>query len=99
MDVCPVSAITRDTEGVVHLDPSICVGCRACTIVCPYGAISMVDGKFVKCDHCGGEPKCVEWCPTGALEYTVLQLADMPRRRMIAETLAKPILRTREQKG
>jgi len=99
MDVCPVWALRKDEEGVVHLDTSVCVGCRACTIVCPYGAISIVDGKFVKCDQCGGEPKCVEWCPTCALEYTKSTLADMPRRRISAEILAKPVLKARGQKG
>lgn len=99
MDVCPVSAIKKNEQRVVLLDTSICVGCRACTIVCPYGAISMVNNKFVKCDQCSGEPKCVESCPTSALEYTKSTIADMPRKRIVAEILAKPVLKARGQKG
>jgi anaerobic carbon-monoxide dehydrogenase iron sulfur subunit len=30
-----------------------------------------VEGEVgVKCDLCGGRPKCVEWCPMAALRYS-----------------------------
>ncbi len=35
----------------------------------PYNAISVLDGEVVKCDLCGGDPKCVKYCSTGAIQY------------------------------
>lgn len=72
VDTCPNRAISRDTEsGVVRVDEERCVGCRMCTLACPFGLITYdpVTSKAVKCDYCGGDPECVRFCPTGALAY------------------------------
>jgi len=78
-DVCPVEAIRRDskTEAVI-LKQDVCIGCRACTLVCPYGAITMdvERGTMVKCDLCEGKPQCVELCPKGALVYERADVID-----------------------
>jgi len=98
-DVCPMDAITRDpvTEGVV-LDPDRCIGCRACTLVCPYGAISLdVERKvMIKCDLCGGEPQCVRYCPKGALSYERAEVADSLRREGKLRQIVKPLLKSKE---
>lgn len=69
MQVCPSEAITQEDEGRVVILEEKCTGCGLCVEACP---ISMVfsDGKksVRKCDLCGGEPACVKYCPTGALE-------------------------------
>ena len=36
--VCPVQATYRDAEGLVRQNYSRCIGCRFCTVACPYGA-------------------------------------------------------------
>ncbi len=37
--VCPSGATSRDERtGVVSVDKTVCVGCRACVMACPYGA-------------------------------------------------------------
>ena len=36
--VCPVGATYKDEEGVVHQNYDRCIGCRLCTVACPYGA-------------------------------------------------------------
>jgi hydrogenase-4 component A len=36
--VCPVNAITRQ-EDSIHLDESLCIGCKMCALACPFGAI------------------------------------------------------------
>ena len=76
MAICPVNAITRETDGVVTTNRATCVGCRLCTTAagCPYGMRSMDGvGKAVKCDFCrdritlpGETPYCVKTCPSGA---------------------------------
>ena len=45
LTVCPVDAISSDTDGCVKVDEKRCIGCRLCSIACPYGAI-----------HLGGTP-------------------------------------------
>lgn len=35
--VCPVQATYRDEDGLVRQDYNRCIGCRFCTVACPYG--------------------------------------------------------------
>lgn len=43
--VCPVQAITQDTDtaetGYPVIDPQLCVGCERCVSLCPHGAVVM----------------------------------------------------------
>ncbi len=69
---CPVVALSRDHEtGAVVLNEATCVGCKVCTIACPFGTINYVaeTGKVAKCDLCGGDPQCAAACPTEAITY------------------------------
>ena len=69
---CPEGAISKDPEtGVVTIDPQLCVNCSTCRTVCPYGgpAYSAPEKRVVLCDTCGGEPACVQVCPTAALTF------------------------------
>ncbi|MFB5678391.1 4Fe-4S dicluster domain-containing protein [Paenibacillus terreus] len=38
--VCPVQAI-RQENGVIHIDADACIGCKACSLACPFGAITL----------------------------------------------------------
>ncbi len=72
MLVCPVKALTLDNDtGAVILNTEICIGCKECLVVCPFGAIHYDEENkvFYKCDLCNGEPECVKWCVTGAIRY------------------------------
>jgi len=69
---CPVDAIKVDAAtGAKVIVDSQCVGCKVCTIACPFGTVnySALTGKVVKCDLCGGDPKCATACPTDAITY------------------------------
>jgi menaquinone reductase, iron-sulfur cluster-binding subunit len=35
--VCPVQATYKDEEGIVRQNYDRCIGCRFCTVACPYG--------------------------------------------------------------
>lgn len=70
VQACPVGALERHPEThAVQLKPEICQGCGACAEACPFGSIHFKDGKPLICDLCGGDPKCVDRCATGALRF------------------------------
>lgn len=72
---CMSGAMTKNAEtGRVEYDKDRCASCYMCLMSCPYGVLK-VDLKtkrtIQKCDYCGDreEPRCVEECPSGALEF------------------------------
>jgi Fe-S-cluster-containing hydrogenase component 2 len=72
MAICPMGAISEDpSTGARVVDDGRCVACSACVYACPFGAIA-VDRELAcsfNCNHCEGSPTCVEFCPTGAIQY------------------------------
>ena len=72
MQACPVDAIAYDAAtGAKVILESACVGCKVCTIACPFGTVNYNSdtGKVIKCDLCGGDPACAKACPTAAITY------------------------------
>ncbi|MGM0596680.1 MAG: 4Fe-4S dicluster domain-containing protein [Myxococcota bacterium] len=72
VEVCPVGALQRNQEtGAIDVDYERCINCHACYSACPFGNILIepVNNRIAKCDKCGGDPQCVKFCPTNALEY------------------------------
>jgi len=70
--VCPVKAISRDDElDRVIVDYDVCIGCRMCVAVCPFGAMSydIISEKVIKCDFCDGDPLCARFCDIKAVQY------------------------------
>ena len=49
------------------------------------GAIHTGKNSVFICDLCGGEPKCIEWCPHEALKYSHLGLSE--RRKIMDDVL------------
>lgn len=73
---CPADAYSKDIDtGAVTIDPDICIGCKYCTLTCPYDAPRFNPEKGIteKCTFCrdrlhsGEPPACVMLCPTDAL--------------------------------
>lgn len=84
MSACPVEAIVIDAAtGAKIVKEATCVGCKVCTIACPFGTINyMADvGKVQKCDLCDGDPKCVSACPTAAITYVDANWTGLDRMR------------------
>lgn len=77
MAVCPVSAIKRSKQGLVHIDPNHCIGCEYCVVACPYSVpkFDHREGISTKCTGCydlvekGEKPACVQACPWNALHF------------------------------
>lgn len=42
MQVCPVDAISYDSEGLVWVDKGLCISCEKCVAVCPTKVIKMI---------------------------------------------------------
>ncbi|MHC4526307.1 MAG: 4Fe-4S dicluster domain-containing protein [Planctomycetota bacterium] len=104
--VCPTAAIHRhQVNDPVLIDRELCIGCRFCLAVCPFGAIDIsADGKaVVKCDLCvertkaGQEPACVEACPTGALKLVEDKELTAAKRRRAAGELVWATHKAKEQ--
>jgi Fe-S-cluster-containing dehydrogenase component len=91
VSVCPTGATYQTDDGLVHIDPERCTGCKACVTACPYNARYVHPGGWIdKCSFCshrlaeGLQPACVETCPTGARVFGDLDDADSPVSRAIA---------------
>jgi anaerobic carbon-monoxide dehydrogenase iron sulfur subunit len=75
--VCPTGATYR-TETYTAVKANLCIACKLCMMVCPFGSIQTstvqvgerLKRAAVKCDLCvdrPGGPACVEACPTRAI--------------------------------
>jgi Fe-S-cluster-containing dehydrogenase component len=94
---CPTGAMyERPADGVVCVDPELCVGCKACISACPWGAPQWnpEEGKAVKCDYCrdrldqGLQPACVTVCVTSCLSFGRAEEMPPIRRVRHAESTA-----------
>ncbi len=87
MHACPVEAITKnDTTGAIEVNDDVCIGCKVCTIACPFGVINYNSdtGKVIKCDLCGGDPQCAVACPTDAITYVDIDQIGNAHMRELA---------------
>ena len=76
---CIVGALRKTPDGPVVYDDYKCIGCRYCTLACPFGVPTLEWDKPVpyirKCPFCstrqaeGMEPGCSKTCPTEAIIY------------------------------
>jgi formate dehydrogenase iron-sulfur subunit len=76
---CIVGALRKTPEGPVVYDAYKCIGCRYCTIACPFGVPTFewdTPLPYIrKCTMCvdrlaaGMEPACAKACPTGAITF------------------------------
>ena len=48
IDVCPSSATSRREDGIVMQDPSLCIGCRYCMMVCPFTSVRVFADEHPK---------------------------------------------------
>jgi Fe-S-cluster-containing hydrogenase component 2 len=90
--VCPTGALSRNKEtNAVVVNEKICIGCRQCVNICPYGGVvfSSEKNKIIKCDLCDGYPVCVNFCPTGAIKFEEPEKYSVKKRRSVADRLLR----------
>lgn len=92
---CFVKAFTKNPDGSVTYDASLCVGCRYCMVACPFNIPGYTYDKALnplvqKCTLChpliseGKLPACVDICPTGALLFGKRkELLQIARQRLL----------------
>jgi len=97
LNVCPSGAIKkRDSDGIVYIEPALCIGCKSCITACPWGACQWdpSTNKAVKCDYCkdrldqGLKPACVTKCLTQCLQFGEATRLPDHRRERFAKTIA-----------
>jgi Fe-S-cluster-containing dehydrogenase component/formate-dependent nitrite reductase membrane component NrfD len=75
VEICPVTALYKRSDGIVDFDPEACIGCKGCLQACPYDALYIhpEQGAAHKCNFCAHrveaqrEPACVTVCPEQAI--------------------------------
>lgn len=99
MDSAEDGSVYRRADGIVVIDPVKARGRRDLVDACPYGAITwnatqgvpqkwMFDAHLL--DAGWSAPRCVQACPTGALQ--ALQLADAELERIRTEQGLEPLV-------
>jgi Fe-S-cluster-containing dehydrogenase component len=96
--ICPIGALEKQgIEQPVIIKTELCIGCKWCILVCPFGEIWLdSQGKAViKCDMCierlkeDRKPACVEACPTRALQFKPIEEVVSQRREKFLVELNK----------
>jgi DMSO reductase iron-sulfur subunit len=97
ISACPSGAMQkRQKDGIVFVDQSRCVGCKACITACPWGVPQWnpEQGKVMKCDYCmdrldkGLKPACVTKCTAHALKWLSPEEASAYKREHAAKAIA-----------
>lgn len=82
IEACIAGSMTKE-NGEVRCNPTKCVGCWMCVMVCPFDAVRPGRIYTIKCDMCPdgkGLYACVEACPTRALfALTPAEFKNRPR--------------------
>ena len=89
---CPApGAIVQYENGIVDVNPDLCIGCKLCETGCPFDVprYNAKTDKMQKCTLCvdrtqvGLEPACIKACPTGTLQFgTKGDLVSMAQHRV-----------------
>ncbi len=98
--VCPTGAsYKRAEDGIVLVNAEICIGCKLCSLACPYGAREFDEDQGVmrKCTLCVDRiyneniveeervPACVKACPAHARHFGDLGDPDSAVSQLVAE--------------
>ncbi len=93
---CPFQALHKDPEsGIVYWTADKCIGCRYCTITCPFHVPRFqwvgYNPRVTKCELCsqrlekGLKPGCTSVCPTGAVIFGPRTVLLMEAKRRIRD--------------
>jgi formate dehydrogenase gamma subunit len=97
---CPTGATWMNANGIVVVDPAVCIGCGNCITMCPYGARKADPEKKIveKCNLCepyvarGEQPACVRTCLAGCRIFGDLDDPTSTLSQAIKSRDAKPLV-------
>jgi len=81
VSACTREALEKDPDGHLRRYNMRCVGCKSCSIACPFGTLlpEVIPYAVSVCDYClgivGGDkvPVCVGTCPLNAVRFEEVQ--------------------------
>lgn len=85
LEICPAAAVVKDeVTGAIEIISEKCIGCKMCMLACPFGNIHFDKINMVsrKCNLCKGEPNCVAYCISGALQFTTVKDSCLNNRKI-----------------
>ena len=96
---CPSGATFQADNGIVKVDPTLCIGCGFCVDACPYEAryLNPETKRVDKCDFCSGrlekgqQPACVTTCTAHAKYFGDLEDTAGPIFQLVYGKSAKRI--------
>lgn len=102
--ICPTNALFKRRDEIVDLNPSSCIGCRACMEACPYDQIFIDPNTHTaeKCNFCANRvenkllPACVSVCPT---ECRIFGDLDDPRSEVAQIVQREAFMVRKPEKG
>lgn len=95
--VCPTGALSHgSTLRRVELNYTLCIGCKMCVTACPFGGmgIDTATRQVVKCDLCDGDPTCVHYCDSGALQFLPTDSVSLLKKRAAGLKLSEVMKRS-----
>jgi DMSO reductase iron-sulfur subunit len=106
LEGCPTNAYVKLANGIVAHHADDCIGCQYCIWNCPYEVPVFNPQRRVvtKCDLCqprlaaGGQPACVEACPTQAIKVEKVAVAAWRLDHTDAEAPGLPVPTSRSQR-
>jgi carbon-monoxide dehydrogenase iron sulfur subunit len=90
--VCPTNALSREPLlGQVRINYDMCIGCKMCVTACPFGGmgVDISTHQVIKCDLCDGDPTCVQFCDTGALQFVPASSVSLRKKRDAGQRLSE----------
>ena len=96
--VCPIGAIfkseTAQGDSIISINNKECIACHQCVVACPFGAIEYTkEVGILKCDLCGGEPVCVDYCFYNCLTFSELTEEQYHKRMSKLKALTVKVCR------
>ena len=90
LNACPAKAISHNEQlGRVEVDYELCIGCRTCVSVCPFGAMHFdtIGRRVIKCDLCDGDPQCVRFCEVQCIRFVDAGDVSLQKKKEAAQRL------------
>lgn len=77
ISACPARALEKDSDGIVHRFTLLCVACRSCVSICPFGTLMNDFFAFRNsvCNYCNLDDStkslaCIDSCCEKAISLT-----------------------------